>query len=515
MQLTIIWQNIQPMHDYMQKQSYSPPYITRHLQMSHFIIKRASKYRWKTLNDVIFWFEHQSYTERYIKEVKKILFNLEFFSAHGCFPGNGTVKRELLYQAPSIGSLDMTYLQNHLPELISYMKEHDYSESILRRLHFIANRIIVLSRTTEWNSYQDIYSWYCSQHLRHFYLKGVREILGILEAFHNRNEMPNNRETQNILCVSFSNYSLLIPHFKKLVDLSIDISSKRGLAQGTIKSMKAVVSTFLAAMQTSGALSLRDITSVMIAGYLTPYVSIKGGRGVTSKLRSFFSTLLPFDKECSRLLAEIPILQYGRKNIQYLTQKESDEFRNALRDYSNGLTYKCRAIGTLLFYTGLRKSDIVNLTYDSLDLKKNLIRIFQQKTGSFLELPLSPVVGNAIYDYCMNERPPCEEKFIFVGRYAPHRKNGTSAIDHAINSIMKVAKIRQSPSDRKGSHIFRHRAATEMMSNNTAPAIISHTLGHASPKSLNPYLYADVVHLRECALGISSFPLSKEVIDHV
>ena len=80
---------------------------------------------------------------------------------------------------------------------------------------------------------------------------------------------------------------------------------------------------------------------------------------------------------------------------------------------------------------------------------------------------------------------------------------------------MKVANIRQNQGDRQGSHIFRHRAATEMMSNNTPPAVVSHTLGHASPDSLDPYLHADKVHLRECALSISEYPLAEEVFEYV
>lgn len=515
MKLTVLYQTSSLLQDYMQNQGFSPPYIKRHVQLLNFIMVRAPILGWDTLEDAVHWFENGNYTERYLKEVKKVLLNIKFFHEHGCFPGNGTIKRELLYQAPSLGSLDMIYLQNHLDELISYMKEHDYSESCLRRLKFIANRIIVLSRTIEWNSYQEILAWYSSQNHAHFYMKGVRNILGILEAFHNRNEMPTNRGTQSALCPIFSNYAILSPNFRYLVDLSIEHSLIRGLKTSTINSLKAVVSTFLAAMQKEGANQLEDISSEMINHYLAPFIEKKTGRGIINRLRTFFETILPFHTESARILNSLPTLHYGRKNIQYLTEAESGAFRDALRDPYNGLTYKSRAIGTILFYTGIRRSDIVNLTFDSVDLKRNIIRIHQQKTGLYLELPLLPVVGNSIYDYCVNERPVCKETFLFVGNNAPHRKNNVNAVVNAIQSIMKVANIRQNQGDRQGSHIFRHRAATEMMRNNTSPAVVSHTLGHSSPASLNPYLHADKDHLRECALSISEYPLAEEVFEHV
>lgn len=516
MKLNLLRAYIPLLQEHMQKRNFSKSYIKRHIQMAGFIHKRTSQYDWETFEDVSQWFQgNDAYTKRYIKDSLQVLFNLEYFVTHTCFPCRGTVKKELLYQTSSLGTLDMIYLQNHLGELLSYMEQHDYSESSIRRLRFIANRVIVLSRTIEWNSYDDILAWYVLQNHKRSYMKGVIEVLGILEAFHNRHEMPNNRATQNRLCLIFNNYSILNPTFQKLIDLSINIFQKRGLKPSTIAGLKSVVSTFFASMQKEGANNLENISSDMILQYFAPYTANKAGIGILYRLRTFFATILPFDAQCARILNSLPSLNPGRKNIQYLTEAESNAFCNALRDFNNGLSFKTRAIGTILFYTGLRKSDIINLTFDSISFKNNTINICQQKTGQLLELPLSPIVGNAIYDYCVNERPVCDECYLFVGKYAPHRKNGVGSVTNAIESIMKKAKIRQQPGDRKGSHIFRHRAATEMISNNISPAVVSHTLGHSSPTSLDSYLYADVVHLRECALSIEKFPLAEEVFNHV
>ena len=146
MQLSVLREGTPLLQEYMQKQNFSLSYTKRHVQLSGFIIKRADLYNWKTLEDVLSWFQIQPYSERYLTDVRKLLFNYEFFFVHNCFPGNGSIKRDLLFQAPSLGSLDMRYLHDHLDELISYMKKHDYSESSIRRLRFIANRIIVLFR---------------------------------------------------------------------------------------------------------------------------------------------------------------------------------------------------------------------------------------------------------------------------------------------------------------------------------------------------------------------------------
>ena len=68
-----------------------------------------------------------------------------------------------------------------------------------------------------------------------------------------------------------------------------------------------------------------------------------------------------------------------------------------------------------------------------------------------------------------------------------------------------------SPGERKGTHIFRHNAASSMLENGVQQPVISKTLGHSSPQSLEAYLSADFVHLKECALGIETFPVAKGV----
>ena len=48
--------------------------------------------------------------------------------------------------------------------------------------------------------------------------------------------------------------------------------------------------------------------------------------------------------------------------------------------------------------------------------------------------------------------------------------------------------------------------------NGIARPVISETLGHTAPKSLDCYLSADIQHLREYALSIEPFPVSGEVL---
>ena len=124
---------------------------------------------------------------------------------------------------------------------------------------------------------------------------------------------------------------------------------------------------------------------------------------------------------------------------------------------------------------------------------------------------MSAVVGNAIYDYLLNERKQVNCDALFPSRIGSARTILSSNIFYSVSRIMHAASVRQNEGDRKGSHIFRHRLATTLLGNDVSQVVISSVLGHSSPSSTEQYFSADFTHLKTCALDISQFPLGEEV----
>lgn len=147
----------------------------------------------------------------------------------------------------------------------------------------------------------------------------------------------------------------------------------------------------------------------------------------------------------------------------------------------------------------------------SIDWECDLIRIRQQKTEEPLELPLTATVGNAIYDYITNERPPVDCPILFLTQVGPYRGMESASIWRVAARIMEEAGIRQSKGDRRGFHIFRHHLATTLLGSGVPQAVISGTLGHAAPESVEAYISADLAHLKGCALSIARFPVPEGV----
>ena len=107
----------------------------------------------------------------------------------------------------------------------------------------------------------------------------------------------------------------------------------------------------------------------------------------------------------------------------------------------------------------------------------------------------------------------------FNGLLEPHYRDGSMVLDASRNldaicsKVMCKAGIRQGKNERKSLHLFRHNVATTLLQGGVQQPVISATLGHASPDSLDRYLSAEFKRLKECSLSIEHFPIRKGVFD--
>jgi integrase len=172
----------------------------------------------------------------------------------------------------------------------------------------------------------------------------------------------------------------------------------------------------------------------------------------------------------------IPEFPKRTRLYDYLQPDESKQIATALDDNNNKLTYRSKAIGKLAYYTGMRRIDIANLRFESINLEKEEITFVQQKTGLEVCIPLRSVVGNAIYDYIVNERPKCASDNIFISATAPFIKLSPAGVSHDCERIFKETNIHQEKGRSKGSHLFRHAFASGLIARDTSLSYCERTV---------------------------------------
>lgn len=410
--------------------------------------------------------------------------------------------------------MDLQNLLDNYPKLISYMETNGYSKTYIDRIKREVKAILSTTNSKEVSCYTDIYLKYTKTSYSPDYLREKRSIIGAIEQFDVHGKYPDGSCRHELF--ERGAYPLLLSEFKSVIDYYCEAEKKRGKKITTIYTESHNASTFFLSLQQKGIDSLVKITeeavlSIFMSSDETRLRSCSYKKNITAVLKA----CIPYHPVIfHRILTFLPALRETRKNIQYLTSEETQKIKEALTNDENSLTLRDKAIGMLALYTGMRGCDILGLTLDAIDWDRDVIYITQQKTEFPLELPLTAVVGNAIYDYLTSERPHTESRYFFVSKNKPYDRLKSRSIGNVAIWIMKVADIRQSKGDRKGFHIFRHHFATALLENGVPQTVISRTLGHTSPDSIEVYLGADFPHLKKCSISIERFPVLKEVFSH-
>lgn len=265
-------------------------------------------------------------------------------------------------------------------------------------------------------------------------------------------------------------------------------------------------------IESRGIYCLSEVSESIILDYfLIGNKGTSNSKSCQAQLKRCFKRLESSNVEIKRLLTILPSIKFKRKNKQYLSEDEMEAIKNVLDDPNSALTYRDRSLGLLLVHTWLRRIDIVNLTFDDIDWDKEILSIVTSKTDVHTKQKMSVKVLNALWDYIENERTKSDEKFIFLTHYPPHRHINPYVLNNVFNLIFNLVEIRKKNGDKRGCHLSRHYGASMALSKGVSRQIISNAVAHSSPKSLNSYLHADLVHLKGCALSIENFPIISEV----
>ena len=405
--------------------------------------------------------------------------------------------------------MDLQNLREHHEELLSFMENNGYSSTYIQRFRDEINRILADADSSRWQSYRDVYLEYLKVPYSKDYLRNKRTIIGALEQFDLFGRLPDGRHRHTLF--ERGSYHLLEPEFQELIDFYRMYEKQRGKKESTIWCESLNTASFLYQMQEQGAQCLDEVTEdAVLSFFVSEDGSPRKGCSYKKNISAVFKAGLNWkEPQCQRILSFLPLLRETRKNIQCLTQDEIRLLRAAVE--SSGFSARNKAVILLLLFTGLRGCDIAGLTFSSIDWEKERILVEQQKTSMPVEIPLSAVVGNAIYDYLEQERPDTGALSLFLTETHPFSPISAQGIANIVSKACRLAGIRQCPGDRKGTHIFRHNLASSMLENGVPQPVITQTLGHTAPDSLEPYLRADFVHLKECALSIEDFPLAEEV----
>ena len=242
-----------------------------------------------------------------------------------------------------------------------------------------------------------------------------------------------------------------------------------------------------------------DLTSITkeIIGYFPGHIHDKGLSRKSIKLK--ISAVKSFFKYCYRqkLLANNPaalvISPKSEKKLPSFLQENEIEQLIMLFDQNDPIGARNLALIELLYSSGLRISEALQLTVNSIDLNNNIVKV-KGKGNKERIVPVGSKAIIALRNY-NTLRPrlagnkPTDELFI--------TKNGNRLSAVQAWRIIHKAMMQVTESKQKSPHILRHSFATHLLDEGADLQSVSEMLGHSSLSTTQIYTHVSVERLKE------------------
>ena len=166
-----------------------------------------------------------------------------------------------------------------------------------------------------------------------------------------------------------------------------------------------------------------------------------------------------------------------------------------------------RAILEMLYGSGLRVSELVNLRADQVDWEENFLRI-TGKGNKTRYVPLGGVAARALRSYLQHARPRLLRNGRRAGNILFLSNRGERLTRDRILQIIKERARAAGLAENVYPHIMRHSFATHLLENGADLRVIQDMLGHASLSTTQIYTHVDQKRL--VALHQSFHPRGKK-----
>ncbi len=155
-----------------------------------------------------------------------------------------------------------------------------------------------------------------------------------------------------------------------------------------------------------------------------------------------------------------------------------------------------RAILELLYSSGIRLNELVNLNEDKIDFDNCVIRVKGKGRKERL-IPIGLIAIGAISEYLTKREKYFEEKGADYDRSVIfNAKNGKKLYPALMNRISEKYISKISESKKKSPHVLRHSFATHLLNHGADIRAVKDLLGHSSLSTTQVYTHVSVDRLK-------------------
>jgi len=212
-----------------------------------------------------------------------------------------------------------------------------------------------------------------------------------------------------------------------------------------------------------------------------------------SGLRSFFDYLIFESYRTNNPTDLIEAPKLGRKLPDVLSLDEIERMLNQI-DLGHPQGQRNRAIVETLYGSGIRVSELTNLSLSNLFFEEDMLRVSGKGNKQRL-VPMGSITKKYLEIYIKASRihlkiDQKDQDVVFLNR------RGNRLTRQMIFTLIKQLAVKANIQKQVGPHTFRHSFATHLLENGADLRTIQILMGHESITTTEVYTHLDTQHLR-------------------
>ncbi len=223
-----------------------------------------------------------------------------------------------------------------------------------------------------------------------------------------------------------------------------------------------------------------------------------------SAIRTFFKYLLENDHIIENKAVYISTPKFEKPLPNFLTREDIDKLRSVIKlEKITGL--RDRAIIELLYSSGLRSMELLDLTEYTIDLKNREVRVIgkgNKERISFFSNNAQKYISEYI-ERKKKEYKNYSKDVIFVN------KDGNKLDSRSLRRLITSYSIKAGINKEVTPHIFRHSFATELLNQGVDIRFVQELLGHSSIATTQFYTHISKNTLKDAYMKSHPFATKK------
>ncbi|MBU2994940.1 tyrosine-type recombinase/integrase [Cellulophaga baltica] len=247
-------------------------------------------------------------------------------------------------------------------------------------------------------------------------------------------------------------------------------------------------------------LGVQDITDVgynSVRSWVVSLVDVKlSNRSINRKiasLKSYYKFLLKIEAIKVNPLAKHKALKTAKKIEIPFSEAEMEQMLSEIIFPDDFVGLRDKLIIELLYVTGIRRIELVNLRITDIDFNQKTIKVLGKRNKQ----RVIPLLGSMLdlFKVYLQERNKIEKlvdkEFIFLS------KTGFKIYDTLVYRVINHYFSMVSSKVKKSPHILRHTFATHLINKGADLNSVKELLGHSSLASTQVYTHNSVAELKK------------------